>query len=393
MKLPRAVIVLSFVSFLNDLASDIVVPLIPILLATVLGAGPIVLGLVEGVADAVASFLKLWSGRRSDAMDGRRKPLAVIGYSISNVARPLLALATGWPMVVALRSLDRVGKGIRSAPRDAMISDCTPPEIRGYAFGFHRAFDNAGAVFGSLLAALVLYWSGMSLQEVILWSAVPGVLAVVLLAWGVKVPLKSHTGEPRKPLPKLRWGLLSPLTRRYLLVLALFTFARASETFILLRGNEMHIGVVLLLILWAAIAATKSTTALFGGWLADRIGRAPVMVTGWVVFGISFFLIGQAAAPLTLVVTSLIFGLAMGFSEGAERAIISELAGPREQGTAFGWYHLMVGFAAIPAGLLFGGVWHWYGAAYAFGVAGGLALLSAGLLHFWVGLTRPSVAN
>lgn len=388
MKLPRAVIVLSIVSFLNDLASDIVVPLIPILLATVLGAGPVVLGLVEGVADAVASFFKLWSGRHSDVVTSRRKPLAVIGYLISNVARPLLALATVWPMVVALRSLDRVGKGIRSAPRDAMISTLTVPEIRGYAFGFHRALDNAGAIFGSLVAAFVLYWSGLSLREVILWSAVPGLLAVVLLAFGVKIPHETSPPAQRAALPKLRWAALSPIMRRYLFVLAAFTFARASETFILLRGNEMGISVIWLLVLWAAIAATKSTTALFGGWLADRIGRAPVMVTGWIVLGISFFLIGQAVSGVTLFFTSLVFGLAIGFSEGAERAIISGLASEQEQGTAFGWYYLMVGLAAIPAGLMFGGLWQWFGPGYAFGFAGALALLSASLLHNWVGLTR-----
>lgn len=388
MKLPRAVVLLSFVSFLNDLASDIVVPLIPILLATVLAAGPVVLGLVEGVADAVASLLKLWSGRHSDALTSRRKPLAVIGYSISNVARPLLALATGWPTVVALRSLDRVGKGIRSAPRDAMIADFTTAETRGYAFGFHRAFDNAGAVFGSLIAAFILYWSGMSLQEVILWSAIPGLLAVGLLAFGVPAVSAQERRPEHIVLAKLSWRTLNPITRRYLLVLALFTFARASETFILLRGNEMRISVVVLLLLWAAIAATKSTSALLGGWLSDRIGRAPVMLSGWIVFGIAFFMIGQANSPAVLAVTSLFFGLAMGFSEGAERAIISELARAQEQGTAFGWYHLMVGLAAIPAGLLFGIIWQWYGAAYAFGGAGTLALLSAGLLYTWVGLAR-----
>ena len=367
MKLPRAVVLLSFVSFLNDLASDIVVPLIPILLATVLAAGPVVLGLVEGVADAVASLLKLWAGRHSDVLTSRRKPLTVIGYSISNVARPLLGLATGWPTVVALRSLDRVGKGIRSAPRDAMIADFTTIETRGYAFGFHRAFDNAGAVFGSLIAASILYWSGMSLQEVILWSAIPGLLAVGLLAFGVPAVKAQEPRPERIVLAKLSWRTLNPTTRRYLLVLPLFTFARASETFILLRGNEMRISVVVLLLLWAAIAATKSTSALLGGWLSDRIGRAPVMVSGWIVFGLAFFMIGQANSPAVLAITSLLFGLAMGFSEGAERAIISELASAQEQGTAFGWYHLMVGLAAIPAGLLFGIIWQWYGAAYAFG--------------------------
>ena len=185
-KLPRTVIVLGLVSFFNDFASDIVIPLIPILLATVLAAGPVALGLIEGVADAVASLIKLWSGRHSDIMSGRRKGLAVAGYTLSNIARPLLGLAGSWPVILVLRSIDRVGKGLRSAPRDALVADATPPGMHGYAFGYHRALDNAGAVAGSLAAAAVLAWSGMSLTEVILWSAVPGFIAVLLLGVGVK---------------------------------------------------------------------------------------------------------------------------------------------------------------------------------------------------------------
>src|SRR3954451_17172755 len=185
-KLPRTVIVLGLVSFFNDFASDIVIPLIPILLATVLAAGPAALGLIEGVADAVASLLKLWSGRHSDAMSGRRKGLAVAGYTLSNIARPLLGLAGSWPMVLLLRSIDRMGKGLRSAPRDALVADATPAHMGGYAFGFHRALDNGGAVAGSLAAAAVLAWSGLSLSEVILWSAVPGFVAVLLLGAGVR---------------------------------------------------------------------------------------------------------------------------------------------------------------------------------------------------------------
>ncbi|MDP3281104.1 MAG: MFS transporter, partial [Nitrosomonas sp.] len=161
-QLPRTVVVLGLVSFFNDFASDIVVPLIPILLATVLSAGPIALGLIEGVADALACFLKLWAGRHSDVMSGRRKGLALSGYMLSNLARPLLGLAGSWVTVLLLRSVDRVGKGLRSAPRDAMVADATPPHIRGYAFGFHRALDNAGAVAGALTAAAILAWSDLS---------------------------------------------------------------------------------------------------------------------------------------------------------------------------------------------------------------------------------------
>lgn len=384
-KLPRTVVVLGLVSFFNDFASDIVIPLIPILLATVLAAGPVALGFIEGVADAVASLLKLWSGRHSDVMSGRRKKLAVAGYTLSNIARPLLGLAGSWPMILVLRSIDRVGKGLRSAPRDALVADATPPAMRGYAFGFHRALDNAGAVAGSLVAAAALAWAGMSLTEVILWSAVPGFVAVLLLGAGVKEERQGEAAAVHAPvvLPPLRWSVLSLPMRRYLLVLMLFTFARASETFILLLGHQLGVGVVELLLLWSALNLAKAATSTWGGQLADSWGRGALMLIGWATFSISFLLLGTVTDSIGLWTVSIFYGLCAGMSEGAERAIISDYAEPRERGTAFGWYHLMVGIAAIPAGLLFGSIWQFQSAEMAFFFAGGLAAIAALLLRFW----------
>ena len=388
-KLPRTVIVLGLVSFFNDFASDIVIPLIPILLATVLAAGPVALGFIEGVADAVASLIKLWSGRYSDVMSGRRKGLAVAGYTLSNIARPLLGLAGSWPMILVLRSIDRVGKGLRSAPRDALVVDATPPAMRGYAFGFHRALDNGGAVAGSLAAAAALAWSGLSLTEVILWSAVPGFAAVLLLGVGVKEEKGERTFVAHAPthipvvLPPLRWSVLSLSMRRYLLVLMLFTFARASETFILLLGHQLGVGVVELLLLWSALNLSKAATSTWGGQLADSWGRGALMLIGWATFSISFLLLGTVDDSVGLWAVSVLYGLCAGMSEGAERAIISDYAEPRERGTAFGWYHLMVGIAAIPAGLLFGSIWQFLSAEMAFLFAGGLAAFAALLLRLW----------
>ena len=381
-KLPRTVVVLGLVSFFNDFASDIVIPLIPILLATVLAAGPVALGLIEGVADAVASLLKLWSGRHSDVLRGRRKGLTVMGYTLSNFSRPLLGLAGSWPMLLLLRSIDRAGKGLRSAPRDALVADATPPHMRGYAYGFHRALDNGGAVAGSLAAAAALAWSDLSLTEVILWSAVPGFIAVLLLGVGVKEEKPAVAPTP-VVLPPLRWSALSLPMRRYLLVLMLFTFARASETFILLLGHQLGVGVVELLLLWSALNLAKATTSTWGGQLADRVGRGALMLIGWSAFALSFLLLGLVTDSAGLWAVSIFYGLCMGMSEGAERAIISDYADPGERGTAFGWYHLMVGIAAIPAGLLFGSIWHFQGAAMAFFFAGGLAAFSALLLRWW----------
>lgn len=383
-KLPRTVIVLGLVSFFNDFASDIVIPLIPILLATVLAAGPVALGIIEGVADAVASLLKLWSGRYSDVMSGRRKGLAITGYTLSNIARPLLGLAGSWPMILLLRSIDRVGKGLRSAPRDALVADATPPGMHGYAFGYHRAMDNGGAVAGSLVAAAALTWSGLSLTEVILWSAVPGFVAVLLLGTGVKEEKTPGIGKTAPAvLPPLRWSVLSSPMRRYLLVLMLFTFARASETFILLLGHQMGVGTVELLLLWAALNLCKAVVSSWGGQLADSLGRGMVMLIGWTAFSLSFLMLGMVTQSAGLWTVSIFYGLCAGMSEGAERAMISDHALPHERGTAFGWYHLMVGIAAIPAGLLFGSIWEFHGASMAFYFAGGLAAVAALLLWTW----------
>jgi len=382
-RLPRTVIILGLVSFFNDFASDIVVPLIPILIATVLSSGPIALGLIEGVADAVASFLKLWSGRHSDRMNSRRKGLTLLGYLISNLARPLLGLAGSWYVVLVLRSLDRVGKGLRSAPRDALVVDATPPAMRGHAFGFHRALDNGGAVAGSLAAAGVLAYSALALPQVILLSAVPGLLAVLLLLLGIR-GRAAPAVPPRVELAPLSWRGLSIPMRRYLIVLGLFTLARASETFILLFGFQLHIGVVELLLLWAALNLAKSATSTWGGKLADKFGRGMLMLVSWTAFALSFLLLGKVTGNLGLWAVTIGYGLFAGMSEGAERALVGDFSGTSEHGSAFGWYHLIIGLTAIPGGAMFGGIWHFQSAAMAFFFASGLAALCALLLRCWV---------
>ena len=386
-RLPRTVVVLGLVSFCNDLASEMVTPLIPLLLATSLGAGPVALGLIEGLAEAVSSLLRLWSGRRSDWLGGRRKWLTFSGYLLSNLVRPLFGLVGAWPQLVALRATDRVGKGLRSAPRDALVADATVPELRGLAFGFHRAMDNGGAVAGSLLAAAILTFSSLDLSQVILVSALPGLLGVVLIAIGVKEDQHVLAVGGRMAALPLRWRALPARLRRYLLLLGLFTFARASETFIVLRGHDMGMTTVELLLLWAALSLAKSAAALRGGSLGDRIGHVRIVGFGWLAHGASFALLALAQAPLALWASSLLYGVATGFGEGAERAVVGELAPGAERGTAFGWYNMLLGVTAVPAGLAFGGVWHGYGAPAAFGAAGLIAIVAA----LW--LRRPSARS
>lgn len=372
-------IVLGFVSFFNDMASEMVTPFIPILIATVLGAGPVILGLVEGVAEAVASLLKLWAGRYSDGARGRRKLLTLTGYGIANLVRPLMGLAGSWATVLVLRGLDRVGKGVRSAPRDALLAEEVHPDIHGRAYGFQRMLDNAGAMLGTLLAIVALAWGGMSVQQVIAWSALPGVLVMMLLVWGVQEPV----ARPVAPVAvaRLSWAALPPAMRQYLGVLVLFTFARASEGFILLRANELGMTLVQVLLVWALLNLCKSLTSSLGGRLADRYGRQAITRLGWLGYGMSYLAFSQVGQADTLWLGALVYGLVVGFSEGSERALISVRVAEAQRGTAFGWYHLAVGLSAIPAGLLFGAVWHYASAGAAFMLAGVLALASALLLR------------
>lgn len=387
-KLPATVIAIGLVSFLNDMASEMVTPFIPIIIATVLGGGPVILGLVEGVADAAASLLKLWAGRYSDGKHGRRKKLMVFGYGLSNLARPLLGLVSSWGALLLLRSLDRAGKGLRTAPRDALLGDSTHPGIHGRAYGFHRAMDNAGALGGTLLAVAALGWMHWPVNEVILWSAVPGVLVLLVLIFAVREPARpSEPGpgdaEQTMLLAPLAWPQLSLNMRRYLWVLMLFTFARVSEGFILLRGNELGMSLVQVLLLWATLNICKSATALPGGRLADAFGKRRLTIISWSGYALSFFMLGLVEHGNALWLATVLYGLLIGLGEGSERALISVYADKRERGTAFGWYHLTVGLSAIPAGILFGTIWHYRDANTAFLFAGLLALLSVLLLRFW----------
>ena len=244
----------------------------------------------------------------------------------------------------------------------------------------------AGPSQGVSPAAAVLTWSGLSLTEVILWSAVPGFAAVLLLGVGVqdeKQAVGHAAAHVPVVLPPLRWSVLSRPMRRYLLVLMLFTFARASETFILLLGHQLGVGTVELLLMWSALNLCKAATSTWGGQLADSLGRGALMLIGWATFSLSFLMLGMLEQSAALWAVSIFYGLCAGMSEGAERAIISDYAAPRERGTAFGWYHLMVGIAAIPAGLLFGSIWQFQSASMAFFFAGGLAGCAAVLLRVW----------
>lgn len=378
-KLPRTVIVIGLVSLLNDFASEMVVPLIPLLLATVLAAGPIALGVIEGVADAASNLIKLWAGRHSDLGNRRRKPYVIFGYLLSNIVRPLIGLSASWLTVLTIRVTDRLGKGIRTAPRDALVADVIRDGTAGRAYGLIRALDHAGAVLGALAAAAIVYFGTDRLDVVIALSAIPGVAAVALIAFGVKETPRVQTAVVETS--PLRWALLHPRTRAYLLTLGFFTLGKIPETFLLLRGHELGMPTVELLLLWAAMHVVKVAISERAGRQTDRIGRRPLILAGWTVYALTLFALAFVHSPPPLWALSLALGFYFGLTEGAERAFVRDLAAPEERGTAFGWFHAIAGLAAIPAGVLLGGLWSVFGVHVAFLTSGALAVLA--VFGFW----------
>lgn len=377
--LPRTVIAIGLVSLLNDFASEMVTPLIPLLLVTALAAGPLALGFIEGLANTTTNLLTLWAGRHSDRAGRRRKPLMLLGYTLSNLVRPLLSFSGSWLMVLGIRVTDRVGKSLRSAPRDALLADAVPEGMAARAYGLTRALDHAGGVLGALAAAAVVYWGTERLDLVIAFSAIPGLFAILFIVYGIREPARKAASLEN--LPPLRWRTLSAQTHAYLIAVGLFALGRIPETFLLLRGHELGMSVVALLLLWAAVHTVKALTAEGAGRLADRIGRRPVLLAGYAAYVLALTGLAFTESIAHLWQFGLVLGLHFGLTEGAERALVRDLAPSTERGTAFGWFYMIVGFAAIPAGLLLGGVWTLWSATAAFLVSA--AITTAAALFFW----------
>jgi MFS family permease len=378
MRLPRTVVALAAVSFLTDASSEMIYPLLPLFLSTTLGAGALAIGAIEGAAETVAALLKLVSGWWSDRLR-RRKPLVVLGYGLASVVRPLIGLAQSAAQVLGLRLVDRVGKGIRGAPRDALIADAVHPAQRGRAYGFHRAADHAGAVVGPLVAFALLGWFGLSLRTVFLLAAVPAALALITLVLGVReieraVPSPARAPDLRREgLGRTFWG--------YLGVLLLFTLGNSTDAFLLLRAADLGVPAAVVPVLWAMLHLVKSASSTPGGTLSDRFGRRPLIIGGWTVYALVY--LGFAVASEAWHVWALFaaYGVFFGLTEGVEKALVADLVRPEVRGAAFGWYNLAIGVGALPASVLFGAIWERVSPAAAFTFGAGLALAAAsGLL-------------
>ncbi len=383
--LPRTVWLLGLISLLNDAASELIYPLLPLFVATTLAGGPFALGMVEGAAEASASLLKLASGAWYDRL-GRARPFVIAGYATASLARPVIALAQSWPAVLALRVTDRIGKGLRTAPRDALLSRSVPPWQLGVAFGVHRAFDNAGAVLGPLMAAALLDL-GAPVRQIVGWAIVPGILCVVLAFWVREPAAAARTGPPVSRT--WRWSALPASFRRLLLVVGLFALGNVSSVFFLLRASQLGLSSPRVALLWALISATTTLLSVpLSAW-SDRIGRLPLLVAGWSLFGVlcGGFAVARTAAlvwPLGVVL-----GLYLAATEGVERALVGDVVVPEQRGSAYGWYHLVRGGMLLPSAAWIGALWQGRGAPWALFAAGGCVLLATALLLIWV---RPKVA-
>jgi MFS family permease len=370
--LPRTVVVLGCVSLLNDSASEMITPLLPIFLTAVLGSGPAVVGLIEGVAESTASILKLISGRLADRGIAP-KVLVLSGYGTSNLVRPLIGMALGWSVVLALRFFDRIGKGIRTAPRDALIAGATDKANRGRAFGFHRSMDHAGAVIGPSLA-YVLLANHVPLTQVFYWSAVPGACVVLLLLFGVPrdAPLELSAPAP------LHWRTLDASLRAMFVAAGCLALSSVPEVFVVLWARDAGLEVAWIPLLWAAASLAKMLCALPAGILSDRFGRLPVWLVALTVRVAA--LLSLAVVPAHgLGVWALFLGYAvsLAISEPAERSIIGDYAPVAQRGTAFGLYHLASGLLILPGAFLFGTLWQLSSARVAFTAAAVVTVLAA----------------
>jgi MFS family permease len=396
-QLPRNVWAVGFTSFFMDISSDMVLNILHLFLANVLGVQTSVIGLIEGIAEATASILKMFSGWLSDKLHGR-KWLAVLGYGISAFSKPFFFLANTWGLVAGVRWADRVGKGIRTAPRDALVADSTPTALRGLAFGFNRAMDKAGANLGLLIAALVVWLAQKNtldltrntFQTLVLISLIPAVLAVLTLALGTKeVKIAGVREAPRFSLRNMG----KPFTI-FLIIVSIFTLGNSSDGFLVLRAQNLGISVVGILIMLAAYNLVIALIATPAGSWSDRIGRRRLIIGGWLVYAAIYFGFALAQSAWHVWVLYIVYGVYYGLAFGTANAMVADLVPENVRGTAYGTYHAVIGLLAFPssliAGILWQGVGRWggFGPSAPFIFGGSLALIAALMMAFWMPKTQ-----
>lgn len=392
--LPRNVWAVSLTSFFMDVSSEMVVNILPLFLVNVLGVKTNIIGVIEGVAEATASLLKLFSGWLSDKVRGR-KWIAVAGYGLSAITKPFFYFANSWGAVAGVRWADRVGKGIRTAPRDALVADSVVPEVRGLAFGFQRAADTAGAVLG-ILISLGVVWAAQSaavalgastFRTVVLISIIPGFLAVLALAIGTKdVPVSGQ-----REMPKFAFRSLGKPFMIFMLIVGIFDLGNSSDAFLTLRAQERGMSVVGILAMLAVFNLVYALLSTPAGSLSDRLGRRKMIIGGWIVYAVIYLGFGLAQAAWHIVVLYILYGVYYALAYSTAKAMVADLVPASLRGTAYGTYNAVLGILDFPASLIAGILWQGMGAWQGFGPSApflfgsALALLAAGMMWAWKG--------
>lgn len=378
--------ILSITSLLTDVSSEMLANVLPLFLYNVLGVQTTIIGLIDGVAETTASLVKVYSGRLSDQL-GKRKVLAVLGYGLSTIAKPFLFFASTWGWVLGVRFTDRVGKGIRTAPRDAMLAGSARPEQRGLAFGLHRAGDTAGAFLGLAIAALIIWLtqSGTSaltrntFQLIVLASIIPAVLAVLILALGAR-DVETNTGK-KADTPRLGWKTLDRRFRIFLLIVVLFTLGNSSDSFIILRGQERSLSVLQIMGMLMTFNAIYSILSGPAGLLSDRIGRRKLMLAGWLVYGLIYLGFALARTGGQVWMLFGLYGIYYALTEGTAKALVADLVPQEQRGTAYGYFNAAIGLTALPASLIAGALWQWINPAAPFFFGAMMALIAGAMLR------------
>lgn len=391
-RLPRTVVTLSVVSLFNDAAGEIIYPLLPLFLTETLGASKTFVGLVEGIAESASSLLKMPAGWYSDRLK-KRKGIVLLGYSIASLIRPLLALATASWQVLALRFTDRLGKGLRSAPRDAMLADAAPAASRGLAFGFHRAMDHVGAIVGSLVAAWLVGIYHNDYRQIFWLAAIPGLVTLLILIFLVQEPPRES--QSQKAAAALTFDLsgFQPQFKSFLSILLLFMLSNSSDAFLLLRAKECGVSTSVIPLLWALLHVSKALSSIVGGDLSDRFGRRALILIGWLLYAVIYVGFALTSSSLLIWILFTVYGIYFGFTEGVEKAMVADLVAPEKRGTAFGLYNLIIGLGALPASLLLGFLWQRYGAAFALLTSAVISLVAVVLFALFVTERRPEIES
>jgi MFS family permease len=392
-RLKPQVVLLGVAALLNDTASEMIYPLLPVFLTATLGATPAVVGLIEGAADGLASILKYFSGAWSDRTR-RRKPLIVTGYSLAAASRALIAAASVWPIVLTARLVDRTGKGMRSAPRDALIADVTPKEDRGRAYGFHRALDHTGAILGPVVALLLLQFFGLPLRTMFFIAVIPGAIAAVLLLLFLREKREeggTRKEESRSSVSPFSSFLLSPSSfKKALAAVSLFALSNSSDAFLLLQAHAAGVSTAMLPALWAAHHVIKSLFSTRAGALSDRIDRRRLLIAGWTSYAVIYFLFPFAHTLTSFVILFVAYAIPFTLTEGAERAWIADLVPAETRGKSFGLYYLANGLCVLAGTALFGVIYQHVSPHAAF-FTGALLALAAVTAVLVTRTPRPSV--